>query len=489
MRNKIKKIVEDTVREVIEEISAISGGGGALQSSDQISGTGGNPLGRDMSDQHEIMWSGDEPEEGKSKKEAKKNLNEESLDEEEIDEFNAMGTGAVVGYTLPLGMKPDHRKSKKKKKRPKRWYDVHKEGKSKYKLRDLFTEGRFELTDEHAKDVRQLLKALPDRKFKFYLRFGPKGLGFDIGQSAKRHYGAIDFETETIRIPTVDALRNPSLVEMLHSLNTTLGDILGNWPVYDIAEEDYYDPDAEMRKLGALKNIASKIRDVEAETLRFLPNDEGEDVYEKFKFKVHDAVEDITWFHATLKENLESIMNKGLLPSGDEGSKAGWSILNLHIQDAVYLTHRQYYTEQIAESLVAQHGKEAVILEVDGQALKDYSKLVLDEDALRDPRMENMIAYGDVDPDLPSFYTSIEDKVASVGYRGVIKPQYIKPAAWMDLEGEFHDMDELKEEYIGSRGGISYFQMGGSLPDELYNKTKDGKPTRDPGVVGINKKK
>lgn len=483
---KIKKIIDETVVEAIEEVNAISAGGGSLQSSDQISGTGGNPLGRDMSDQHEIMWSGDEPEDNKNNK--KNSLNEEHLDEDDLEEFNAMGTGAVVGYTLPLGMKPNHGKKSKKKKRPKRWYDVHKEGKSKYKLRDLFFEGRFELTAKHAKDVRQLLKALPDKKFKFYLRFGPQGLGFDLG-SGKRHYGKVDFNTETIEIPTVDALRNPSMVEMLYSLNETLGDIVGSWPVYDIAEEDYYDPDAEMRNLGALKDIASKVREIEAETLRFLPNDEGEDVYEKFKFKVHDAIEDITWFHATLKENLDSIMKKGLLPSGDEGSKAGWSILNVNIQDAVYLTHRQFYAEQIAESLVVQHGKEAVILEVDGDALKDYSKLVLDEDALRDPRMENMIAYGDVDPDLPSFYTSIEDKIASVGYRGIIKPQHIKPAAWMDLEGEFHDMDELKEEYIGSRGGVSYFQMGGSLPDELYNKTKDGKPTRDPGVAGIKKKK
>jgi len=47
---------------------------------------------------------------------------------------------------------------------------------------------------------------------------------------------------------------------------------------------------------------------------------------------------------------------------------------------------------------------------------------------------------------------------------------------------------ELEEEYIGSNGGLSYFQLGGSLPDNLYNRDSKGKPTRDPGVPGFIKK-
>jgi len=46
----------------------------------------------------------------------------------------------------------------------------------------------------------------------------------------------------------------------------------------------------------------------------------------------------------------------------------------------------------------------------------------------------------------------------------------------------------LEEEFLGKKGGLSYFQMGGSLPDNLYNKTDSGKPTRDPGVAGLSKK-
>jgi len=45
----------------------------------------------------------------------------------------------------------------------------------------------------------------------------------------------------------------------------------------------------------------------------------------------------------------------------------------------------------------------------------------------------------------------------------------------------------IKEEIIGTSGGVRYYQLGGSLPDHLYNKTNDGKPTRDPGVAGLKK--
>ena len=47
----------------------------------------------------------------------------------------------------------------------------------------------------------------------------------------------------------------------------------------------------------------------------------------------------------------------------------------------------------------------------------------------------------------------------------------------------------LEEEFIGKKGGVSYFQMGSSLPNNLYNKTSDGKSTRDPGIGAKHKPK
>lgn len=47
-----------------------------------------------------------------------------------------------------------------------------------------------------------------------------------------------------------------------------------------------------------------------------------------------------------------------------------------------------------------------------------------------------------------------------------------------------------KEEYLGKKGGVRYFQMGGGIKnDAMYNKTTSGKPTRRPGVPGLKKKK
>jgi len=56
---ELEEIVSSLKR--IDEISAIGVGGGAVQSSGKVVGTGGNPLGGDMSGQHEIMWSVGEP--------------------------------------------------------------------------------------------------------------------------------------------------------------------------------------------------------------------------------------------------------------------------------------------------------------------------------------------------------------------------------------------------------------------------------------------
>lgn len=45
----------------------------------------------------------------------------------------------------------------------------------------------------------------------------------------------------------------------------------------------------------------------------------------------------------------------------------------------------------------------------------------------------------------------------------------------------------IVEELIGTKGGVRYYQMGGSLPDTLYNLDDEGRPTRDPGVPGVKK--
>lgn len=46
----------------------------------------------------------------------------------------------------------------------------------------------------------------------------------------------------------------------------------------------------------------------------------------------------------------------------------------------------------------------------------------------------------------------------------------------------------LAEEFIGNKGGVNYYQMGGSIKrPELYNLDSKGKATRDPGLPGMKK--
>lgn len=47
----------------------------------------------------------------------------------------------------------------------------------------------------------------------------------------------------------------------------------------------------------------------------------------------------------------------------------------------------------------------------------------------------------------------------------------------------------IREELLGTVGGVRLYQMGGSLPDELYNLDAEVRPTRDPGVAGLPKKR
>jgi len=59
-----------------------------------------------------------------------------------------------------------------------------------------------------------------------------------------------------------------------------------------------------------------------------------------------------------------------------------------------------------------------------------------------------------------------------------------------EMKNKIKEFDkDLKEELIKKKGGVAYYQMGGSLPDNLYNRDSKGKPTRDPGIGGKSKSK
>ena len=45
----------------------------------------------------------------------------------------------------------------------------------------------------------------------------------------------------------------------------------------------------------------------------------------------------------------------------------------------------------------------------------------------------------------------------------------------------------IREELLGTSGGVQYYQMGGSLPKEKYNLDDEGRPTDDPGVAVLRR--
>lgn len=98
----------------------------------------------------------------------------------------------------------------------------------------------------------------------------------------------------------------------------------------------------------------------------------------------------------------------------------------------------------------------------------------------------NILDWNDIEPETEEFIKSIGPNITetnAVGGMGVSATS--GGNAWTSQK----DNHELlwKEETLGKKGdhGPTYFQIGGSLPDNLYNR-KNGKPSRDPGVMGLN---
>lgn len=159
-----------------------------------------------------------------------------------------------------------------------------------------------------------------------------------------------------------------------------------------------------------------------------------EDSYEIFKFAVFKDLKEFDWYHATRKSKWQSIKQKGLVPSGLQDQGDGWTQFNLNLQAAVYLTKNIDFAYRIADTLAQRFEEDAIIIKVDGKALKNYTKIVADEDALRNDYDDTVTGYYSAemfkDPSffqrIPEFHQSVSDpKLASLGYKEIIPSSYI----------------------------------------------------------------
>lgn len=152
------------------------------------------------------------------------------------------------------------------------------------------------------------------------------------------------------------------------------------------------------------------------------PDDPKEQAY---TFRIGTLPSDITWYHATRASNLRSIRQHGLLPSGLREQGKGWTQLNFQLQEGVYLTDSTSYAQAIAETLSDRFDETGVVLEVDGKALTDTTKLLPDEDAFRG-HYDGMIDYTAADSRYPAFYSSWASRVSSVVFAGQIPTRYLR---------------------------------------------------------------
>lgn len=229
------------------------------------------------------------------------------------------------------------------------------------------------------------------------------------------------------RIVITTNLADPRLVSIISSTVSMMPEI-GDFTVSKILfDEDKFS--YHYHDFGKAAMLLARAKTIKGKSSAYL-----EDSYELFKFAVFQDLKDFDWYHATRKSKWQSIKQKGLLPSGLQDQGEGWTQFNLSLQNAVYISKNLEFVYRIADTLADRFGEDAIVIKVDGQALKEYKKIVADEDALRNDYDDTVTGY--YGPEMfknpnffqriPEFHQSVSDpKLASLGYKGIIPASYL----------------------------------------------------------------
>lgn len=194
------------------------------------------------------------------------------------------------------------------------------------------------------------------------------------------------------------------------------------------------------KELGLLQNLLTQKKQITGSSPEFSHSQDDEE-YKEFKYEVLRDVSDEIWYHATKLSNLDSILSSGLKTSKNFNQGTGWTELNFSLQNAVYLTSDPDYAEDIAETLAARFGAPAVVLKINGSALKDYTKIVVDEDSLRN-EYDGGVTAGYLKQGMADYLTSVVDTIKSLGYKDTISPQFISIESVIVIEEtEFNDVE------------------------------------------------
>lgn len=256
------------------------------------------------------------------------------------------------------------------------------------------------------------------------------------------------------KIEILGHLSDPRVSAILISSARLIPEMLDFEVIRTFKETDGYGEES----LGTLRNIVSRAKSLSIRSKEWKKDRQEPPSYQDFEYQVLEDLQDLPWYHATTWKALSSIRQKGLLPSGTSEQGSGWTQLNLDLQKAVYLTADKDYAQDIAETLALRTGEPGVVLRVDGSALSDHSRLVVDEDSIRN-EYDGGVSGGMMNTDLPDFMTSVVDGIRSLGYEGKIPASKITPIEVIVVEeGE-------EDEFYGSESETLVYSF------EEYRKT------------------
>lgn len=236
-----------------------------------------------------------------------------------------------------------------------------------------------------------------------------------------------------------EPLHDPEIVSLLKMIN----EFIPEFGDYNVSKF-LVNPSNGYSKLMSLGvSVNDLLRGVKVKSGEYGRYKRGDDTkFGQYKFEVLKEVQDLEWYHATKRSNLDGIKKRGLVPSKEfdkeDLQKHGWTDINFDLQNAVYLTNSYDRVLSIGKELVKKFGEDALILKISGAALSDEIKLVVDEDWLRDYYTGAIVWSDDsVAGEHPEYVGSLTDSVISgIGYKGVIPFSFIKIVEVIQYEDE-----------------------------------------------------
>ncbi len=279
--------------------------------------------------------------------------------------------------------------------------------------------------------LKNMLTTFKNTSFFIALKWYGNELGFDFLQNkiSIPEYTALLNVKDKIIYPRKDYEYDPVSVNLLDQLYKS-----------HLMDDFNVETDEGMLSLGI---VVKKIKNVIGTfpTIANLKYDHKSQM-KRFGLRVMKEVWERPWYHATYKKYMSNIVKNGLQPSktlndiiqqygNKDGSislgsvpRFGWSSMNANKQAAVYLYMDKSEADSLAKYLAYRDQSKAIVLEIDGKAIKDYSKLTPDEDAFRnqiDGNVEKKVGK----MAMPHFYQSVLD-MRAIAYKGVIPFKFIK---------------------------------------------------------------